>query len=131
MKTVLVCGSRGCVGRTYAKGLFKYLDDLLAQGPFVLIHGGAKGADRLGASWGELRKVKVIEYPALWVSNGRMAGLVRNRQMVDTLVPGRDLVVALWDGKSVGTKHTMGLAREKCVEVVVLRDLAAEAEVGR
>ena len=48
---------------------------------------------------------------------GRGAGFVRNRAIVEAA----NVVVAFWDGRSRGTAHTIGLAREAGRQVVVYR----------
>lgn len=41
----------------------------------------------------------------------------RNEIMVNKLDPTEDMVIAIWDGKSTGTKHTMLLAKARKIEV--------------
>jgi len=42
----------------------------------------------------------------------------RNADMIASLRPGRDVVIAAWDGISQGTANTIRLARKAGVEVV-------------
>lgn len=88
---VLVCG-----GRTYddRSRVFHVLDKALeaatmAERPFVLIHGGAKGADSLSGIWASMRKDRVEErvYPADWSTHGRSAGPIRNKLMLTNESP--------------------------------------------
>jgi hypothetical protein len=54
-------------------------------------------------------------YPALWDVYGKSAGYRRNAD----IVKAADRIVAFWDGKSSGTKHTIKLAKQagKPVEI--------------
>ena len=62
----------------------------------VLVHGGARGADRLAAQMAEHYEMKTESHPANWDRDGIAAGLIRNQHMVDL---GADLaVVFLVDG---------------------------------
>ncbi len=64
------------------------LDELRAQiGDFAVIHGAAKGADRLAALWGKGRGLPVIEVAANWVMHGKAAGAIRNGWMLDFCHP--------------------------------------------
>lgn len=68
--------------------------DLIARqegGIDLLIHGNAKGVDRMCAGWARSRGVHVASVDALWDTLGSRAGPVRNAAML-RLKP--DLVVA-------------------------------------
>jgi len=58
----------------------------------VIVHGGASGADSLAGHLAKNYKFKVKVYPAEGEKNGRVAGPVRNRKMLDEENP--DLVLA-------------------------------------
>ena len=108
---VLVCG-----GRDYGKTSDEVatIADALAVLPedTVLIHGDARGADRLAgdiwAAWGSPMEV----YPADWKTHKKAAGPIRNQQMLDT---GIDLVIAFPGG--AGTADMMRRARKAGVTV--------------
>jgi len=103
---VLVCG-----GRDYDRWDhgFMVLDRLHKQrGITKIIHGGARGADSLAHQWSLMRQVTRMVYHADWDEYGRMAGPMRNQQMLDDGHP--DLVVAFPGGK--GT-HDMIMRAEK------------------
>ena len=63
--------------------------------------GGARGADILGKSWAEANKVQVDEHPANWTKYSNAAGIMRNIVMANNA----DALIAIWDGKSPGTRH--------------------------
>lgn len=77
----------------------------------VVISGAARGADRIGEEWGRRHGVPVKRMPAEWGTFGKRAGFMRNESMAK--LPGVGALLALWDGKSKGTKHMIGLARER------------------
>ncbi len=72
------------------------LDRVLAKhGPFVLVHGAARGADSLGAAWGAARGLTVDPFPADWAAHPRRAGPIRNAAM---LAAGLDAAVGFPGG---------------------------------
>lgn len=93
---ILVCG-----GRDFEdwERLFAFLDELVrgAHKKIVIIHGDARGADRMGGLWGHRRKIDVITFPADWDAYGNAAGHIRNQQMIDEGRP--DCVVACPGGR--------------------------------
>lgn len=74
----------------------------------AIISGGAKGADMLAKQFAIEHGIEYFEFPADWKSDGKAAGFIRNKQIVDAC----DMVLAFWDGKSKGTEHTIKLARQ-------------------
>ena len=70
-------------GRDYSDAgvVNRALSHLLKAGPFVLVHGGASGADHLCALWGAWHGIPVEAYPADWSQHGRKAGPIRNEAM--------------------------------------------------
>lgn len=111
---VLVCGSRSW---SDYDAIYRALRDLVDErGQFVVIHGAARGADRLAGAAAARLGLEVIEYPAQWERYGRRAGFVRNEQM---LAQAPDLVVAFHEGGSRGTAHTIARARAAGIEVIV------------
>lgn len=84
----------------------------------VVISGGARGVDSVAEEEARVQGLTVEIYPADWARYGRRAGYVRNKIMVDKA----DKVVAFWDGKSKGTKHTIDLARKASKPLCVFDD---------
>jgi hypothetical protein len=122
---VLVCGGRefddwDLLNHTLYELFDSGLRDLTE--PFVIIQGGAKGADFLGRVWGKYKAieypVEVIEYPADWKQYGKAAGSIRNKQMLDKGNP--DLVVAFPGG--TGTADMVRRAKKAGVEVVEVKE---------
>lgn len=48
----------------------------------VIVHGAARGVDRLAHSWAERFGVRIEQHPADWDAHGRSAGMRRNAEMV-------------------------------------------------
>lgn len=80
----------------------------------TVMHGGARGPDRLAGAYAESLGFEVEEYRADWKGLGKRAGIIRNLDMLDA---GPELVIAFWDGESAGTKHTITEARKRGIPV--------------
>lgn len=91
----------------------------------IVISGGARGVDQQAEEAARARGLQVIVHKPDWDKYGRMAGIVRNRLIVEEA----DTLVAFWDGKSRGTKSSIDLANEKGIPVVIkeARPLSEEA----
>src|SRR3954447_1918473 len=103
---VLVCGSR-------AGPRGDVMQARLAQLPrgTRIMHGGARGADRMAGVIAARLGFHVIEVPAIWRPKGvynPRAGLERNIAMLDEKP---DLVIAFHLDNSTGTQHVI----DQCV----------------
>lgn len=87
-----------------------------------VVSGTARGVDKLGESWAAANNIPVKKFPADWDGHGKSAGYIRNAQMAEYA----DALVALWDGKSKGTKHMIDLANRRGIPVHI-RYLQEEA----
>ena len=108
---ILVCG-----GRTYNNKdkVNEVLSSIHKEKPItVLIHGAAKGADALAGCWARENNIKEKQYPALWNTHGKAAGIIRNQKMLDDNKV--DLVVAFPGGK--GTADMVQRAKKANIEV--------------
>lgn len=83
----------------------------------VIVHGAARGADRFAEQEAQKAGLLVEAHPADWERHGKSAGFIRNAEMINL---GADLVLAFWNGKSNGTKHTVELAEKAGIPVEVL-----------
>ena len=112
MTRVLVCGSRAWTDAAAIR-------DRLAKLPSgsEVMHGGARGADRIAGTAATSLGLSVREFPADWKNLGRSAGVQRNLAMLDE---EPDLVLAFWLNGSAGTAHTIREARKRGIEVEVL-----------
>jgi len=57
----------------------------------TVVHGGARGADRILAAMAQEFGFDVEAHPADWQANGKAAGFIRNQAMVDA---GADMALA-------------------------------------
>ena len=68
-----------------------------------IVSGGAKGVDTAAKNFAEEMQYKYTELRPDYKKYGKAAPLKRNDEIIDYA----DLVVAIWDGKSKGTKYTI------------------------
>ena len=95
---ILVCGGRNYRDRTR---MFVTLDRIHEKAAITtVVHGAARGGDTLAAEWAECRCVRCEPYPADWQRDGKQAGYIRNRRMLDARP---DAVIAFPGGP--GTAH--------------------------
>ena len=81
----------------------------------AVVSGTARGADKMGERFAEEAGIPVYQFPADWDKYGRAAGPIRNQVMADF----GDALIAIWDGKSRGTKGMIELAQKKGIPVHV------------
>ena len=82
-----------------------------------IISGMADGADTLAIRYADERKLTKILFPANWKRYSRVAGFLRNEDMLSVATH----LVAFWDGKSSGTHHMIEIAKEKGIPVWVVK----------
>ena len=85
--------------------------------PFILVSGGAIGADSLAEKFADEHSLEKKIFPAEWKKYGRSAGYRRNI----TIVENSDLVIAFWDGVSKGTNHTINISKKRGKKLYVVR----------
>jgi len=120
-------------GRNVSNGAF--LLEAIAQSGFKItevVCGLASGADTLGKEWAEKSGIPVKEFPALWdkidvpgaiikYRNGKSynvrAGYDRNIKMAEYA----DALIALWDGRSAGTKDMIKESDRRKLKIFIYR----------
>lgn len=108
---VIIAGSR-----TYED--YDVLLDCIEQANINItkvISGGASGVDKLGERYAQENNKMLEVHLAQWNKHGKAAGPIRNRQMAAVA----DGLIALWDGKSPGTKNMIDEANKKNLVVYV------------
>lgn len=80
-----------------------------------VVSGCARGVDLLGEAWAKGAGIPVTRFPAIWEVHGKAAGAIRNQQMAEYA----KALVAIWDGKSPGTKDMIRKAKARGLKVVV------------
>lgn len=108
---VIVAGSRSITNRRTVS------DAIHASGFEVkeLVSGMAPGVDTVAFEWALDQNLRVMSMPANWAAYPRGAGRHRNLAMAQYA----DALVAVWDGKSSGTKHMIETARRMGLQVYV------------
>ena len=98
MKTI-IAGCRDFTDYNLLKSKVDYYrkDNAITE----VVCGGATGADALGENYAVQNGIPVKGFPADWNKHGKAAGPIRNRQMAEYA----DCLIAVWDGKSRGTKN--------------------------
>ncbi len=79
----------------------------------TIIHGGARGVDKMAGNFAIGCNLVVEEYKADWATHGKAAGPIRNQQMLDQGKP--NLVIAFPGGR--GTADMVARAKKAGVEV--------------
>ena len=94
---IIIAGSRGIND-------IKKIERAVNSSPFnvkIIISGCARGVDTLAIEYANSMDISVIKKPANWFKYKKQAGYIRNLEMADIA----DGLIAIWDGKSKGTKH--------------------------
>ena len=94
---------------------FKRCIDSLFVGLTSIVSGGAKGADKFAEQYAAEKNIPITVFLPDWENHGKQAGFVRNKQIVEN----SDLLVAFWDGASLGTKHSIDLAKRKKIPHII------------
>lgn len=109
---VLVCGGRDFDDwYMLKKTLDPYIPKVI---DLTIIQGGATGADFLAKVWAKYVVVKMQEFKADWKREGKLAGIFRNKRMLEEGKP--DLVIAFPGGK--GTANMIDQALKAGVKVI-------------
>lgn len=121
MKTI-IAGSRGIED-------FDVVAEAVRLSGFAIrevVSGGARGVDRLGELWAARAELPCKVFPADWNKHGRAAGPIRNREMANYA----DSLVAVWDGKSRGTRDMIEVMKQRGMRVFVYEPHAEGGEIG-
>jgi len=108
-----VVGSRSFSDKTM---LTNILDQ--QQNISCIISGGARGVDTLAEQWARSKNVETKIFLPDWLSYGRAAGPIRNRNIIEAC----DECVAFWDGESPGTRSSIELCNKlgKPIKIVII-----------
>ena len=105
---LLITGSRDWEDITVInRELYAWWESVGCDRDAVLVHGGARGADKLAASIWARQGLWVEEYVAEWERWGKRAGYIRNAEMVND---GADACLAFIRNGSRGATMCASLA---------------------
>jgi hypothetical protein len=112
---LLVCGSRDWTDRDL---IYDWLNSFNMSEEWLgitLIHGAARGADTIAALVAKSFAWNIKPYPAEWEKYGKIAGPIRNREMIKE---NPDIVLAFHSNlkESKGTKDMVLLAVSAGIE---------------
>lgn len=83
-----------------------------------IISGGSKGIDTCARNYALAHNLKLTEFLPDYKRYGRKAPLIRNNQ----IIASADEVIAIWDGKSAGTKYVIEQCKKlnKKITIVIM-----------
>ena len=121
---LIIAGSRSLSASP--ETISKYVNELLyemkkeqlfAQDISVteVVSGTARGIDCDGEKWAEEQGIPITRFPAKWEQFGKSAGYKRNMEMAEYA----DVLLAIYDGTSRGTKHMINLAEKKGLKIMI------------
>ena len=114
MSNVAIIGSRDFKNKELLDTTMKKIQE--QKDITKIISGGAKGADTMGVQWANKNNIEtLVFYPDF--KKPKSAYHLRNRQIVIQ----SDLIVAFWNGYSIGTKYTITFAKTLEKEVIVVK----------
>lgn len=111
-KKLAVVGSRTITDYNIVKELLDKQKDNIS----LIVSGGAKGVDILAEQWANENGISVKVFIAEWDKYGKRAGFIRNKEIIEEC----DVCLAIWDGISKGTEHSINLAKSMNKKVVVV-----------
>ena len=113
---VIIAGCRDINGAKADELVRKAISDSGWSGSITeIVHGAASGIDSAAHRVCEgIWPVKPV--PADWTTHGKAAGPIRNRQMAGMA----DALIAIWNGKSRGTKNMIDTATKAGLAVSVM-----------
>ena len=112
---LIIAGSRDIENPLYIDSNMKIITSKYGI-PNEIIHGGAKGPDTHGKKWAERKNIKTNKFVPKWNEYGRSAGPIRNSEMAQY----GDVLLAIWDGESSGTKDMIEKALDSGIDIHVV-----------
>lgn len=91
------------------------LENYIPEGTTEIVSGGAKGVDSCAKLFAESNNLKYTEFLPEYKKYGRAAPIKRNYKIVEYA----DIIIALWDGISKGTKSVIDYCKKNGKEILV------------
>lgn len=111
---VIIAGSRSITDPDRVFDAFMWYGP---RGDHTIISGDASGVDEIAEDVAEEYGMDYKQYEADWDEYGKAAGPIRNNEMAEMA----DMLIAVWDGESQGTKNMIGQAVDHGLEIAVHR----------
>lgn len=111
-RRVIVAGSRDITDSTVVHQAIRAnhpSDSQPARWDVEIVHGGAEGVDSSAEEFAEMYGLSSRVYEPDWDEHGKAAGPIRNSHMADY----GDMLIAVWDGVSRGTRDMIEKALEE------------------
>lgn len=100
-----------------SRGITEYpLERVIPMETTEIISGGARGVDTLARQYALSHGIPLVEFLQDYGRFGRAAPIRRN----DLIIARADVVLALWDGRSPGTRYVIDACRRLGKPVIVL-----------
>lgn len=132
---VIIAGSRSIKD---AKALSSIEEAVQKSGWQIdeVVSGDATGVDTAAIAWAEAKFIDYVRIPANWKKYSKAAGYKRNQKMAWYVriieeqfnSKGQECpekykagLIAVWNGKSKGTKHMIDIAKEMGIDVFVFK----------
>ncbi len=108
---VIIAGSR------YINSIPMFEDAVKGSGFDIteVVSGGCRGVDEMGEEFARAMGIPCRIFMAQWKDYGKSAGPMRNHKMASYA----DALIAIWDGKSRGTKNMIETATKMGLKVFV------------
>jgi hypothetical protein len=87
----------------------------------AVISGDAPGVDRMAIEYAGAKDIPCTIMPALWDDYGYSAGTLRNESMAMVCKHYMGGLIAIWDGKSPGTRRMIEVAEKYRLKIYVHR----------
>lgn len=111
MMRTIIAGSRSIFSLTVVE------EAVVATGINIshVVSGTAMGIDSLGERWAIEHNIPITRHRPNWDRFGNSAGFIRNKAMAEDA----EALLAIWDGKSHGTKHMIQTAKDRGLKIYI------------
>ena len=101
-----------------SRGLWVDIGKYLPDGVTKIISGGARGIDSAAEEYADKNGIAKEIFLPNYAKYAKRAPLIRNQE----IVLNSDIVIAIWDGSTRGTKYTIDFAKRigKQVKVFII-----------
>lgn len=105
MKRIAIVGSRSIDNLELLEEIWNLLN--MPFDNVAIISGGATGVDTNAREFANKHNLEIKEFKPNWYKYGKRAGFKRNEDIIKNC----DICIAIWDGKSPGTEHSISLCK--------------------